>query len=445
MGDPDAADEMDDLLKKMERLQNRIDACDGWEIDRLMDIASDALVLPPDDMRVGLLSGGERRRVALCKALLEKPDLLLLDEPTNHLDAETIAWLEQTLRDYPGTIIIVTHDRYFLDNVTKWILELDGGKGIPFEGNYSSWLEQKANLLRIREKKETQRQQTLTRELEWIQKSRGGKQYNKARIDRYEQLASHVTLDTTSDAIIQICPGRRLGDKVLRVDNVCKSYDGQTLLDDCSFELPRGGIVGVIGPNGTGKTTLFRMIVGEEQPDAGSIELGESVELSYVDQHRDALDDSRTVFQEITDGKDRVELGTGSMNSRAYVARFNLRGAQQQKLCGELSGGERNRVHLAKLLRRGGNLLLLDEPTNDLDVATMRVLEQALIDFPGCAMVISHDRFFLDRICTHLLVMEGRGATTWFEGGFTEYENRVLADDADHLAHRRSKYRRLAL
>jgi len=417
----------------------------GAKIDRMMDIASDALVLPPDDMLVSVLSGGERRRVALCKVLLEKPDLLLLDEPTNHLDAETVAWMEQALRDYHGTVIIVTHDRYFLDNITKWILELDNGRGWPFEGNYSSWLARKAELLRIIEKKETQRQRILTRELEWINKSRGGKQYNQARIDRYDELAGQAVVDTTSDAIIQIHPGRRLGEKVLSVSGVCKGYDGVDLLTDCTFELPRGGIVGVIGPNGTGKTTLFRMIVGEETPDAGTIELGPSVDLSYVDQHRDALDDSRTVFEEITGGADHVELGGKRMNSRAYVARFNFRGTQQQKLVGELSGGERNRVHLAKLLRRGGNLILLDEPTNDLDVNTMRVLEQALMGFPGCAMVISHDRFFLDRICTHLLVMEGHGATTWFEGNFTAYETQMLQSNPDRLAHRRGKYKRLTL
>ena len=354
--------------------------------------------------------------------LLEKPDLLLLDEPTNHLDAETIQWLEQTLREYPGTVIIVTHDRYFLDNITKWILELEGGRGLPFEGNYSSWLAQKAELLRIIEKRETQRQKTLQRELEWIQKSHHGRlQKNEARVKAYEQLASEQ-IDPTSETIIQIAPGPRLGEKVLQFKDVRKGFDSGgerlRLLEDCSFNLPRGAIVGVIGPNGTGKTTLLRMIVGQEQPDAGAIDLGPSVVLSYVDQHRDALDDSRTVFDEITDGADRIELGDVSVNARAYVARFNFRGSQQQKKVGECSGGERNRIHLAKMLRRGGNLLLLDEPTNDLDVATMRVLEQAMISFAGCAMVISHDRFFLDRICTHLLVMEGDGQHPLVRGQF---------------------------
>jgi energy-dependent translational throttle protein EttA len=450
MADPQAGDDLDKLMDEMGRLQEKIDSCDGWELDRLMDIASDALVLPPDDTPVRQLSGGERRRVALCMALLEKPDLLLLDEPTNHLDAETVQWLEQTLRDYPGTVIIVTHDRYFLDNITKWILELENCRGLPFEGNYSSWLQQKAELLRVMEKRETQRQRTLQRELEWIRNSHEGrKQKNLARIKSYEQLAAQQVDDAKSEAIIQIASGPRLGDKVLTFRDVSKAYtvDGAklNLMEKCSFDLPRGGIVGVIGPNGTGKTTLFRMVVGQEEPDAGKIELGPSVQLSYVDQHRDALDDDRSVFEEITDGKDTIDLGNLSMNSRVYLARFNFRGPAQQKRVGDCSGGERNRIHLAKMLRRGGNLVLLDEPTNDLDVNTMRVLEQALLDFPGCAMVISHDRFFLDRICTHLLIMEGNGLTRWYEGNFTAYEKSVMAENPERLAHRRNKYQRLVL
>lgn len=449
MADPGPGDDLDRLMEEMAQLQEKIDATNGWEIDRLMDIASDALVLPPDDAVVGRLSGGERRRVALCMALLEKPDLLLLDEPTNHLDAETIQWLEQALREYPGTVIVVTHDRYFLDNITRWILELENGRGLPFEGNYSSWLQQKAEMLRVMEKRETQRQKTLQRELEWIRNSHHGRlQKNQARIKAYEQLAAQE-IDSKSEAIIQIAPGPRLGEKVLHVNHVSKSYviGGQptTILDNCTFNVPRGAIVGVIGPNGTGKTTLFRMIVGQEQPDSGTIELGPSVVLSYVDQHRDALDDEKTIFEEITDGQDTLQLGNATVNARLYVSRFNFRGPQQQKKVGECSGGERNRIHLAKMLRRGGNLLLLDEPTNDLDVATLRVLEQALIDFPGCALVISHDRFFLDRIATHLLVMEGNGKTRWFEGNFAAYEASVLAEDPDRLAHRRAKYKRLAL
>ena len=448
LADPEQEENFDKLMTEMGTLQEEIDHLEGWELDRKIDIAANALVLPPDDAVIRNLSGGERRRVALCQALLEQPDLLLLDEPTNHLDAETVQWLEETLRNYPGTVIIVTHDRYFLDNITKWILEIDNTRGIPFEGNYSSWLAQKAEILRVTEKQESQRQKTLKRELEWIQTAHKGRlQKNQARVKAYEQLAAAQKLDDKSDAIIQIAPGPRLGEKALVVDGVTKSYtigdEKVTLLDGVSFNVPRGAVVGVVGPNGVGKTTLFRMIVGEEQPDSGTIELGETVQLSYVDQHRDALNDANTVFQEITDGKDRVQLGDVEMNSRAYVSRFNFRGQQQQRLVGVCSGGERNRIHLAKLLKRGGNVLLLDEPTNDLDVATMRVLEEAINEFPGCVLVVSHDRFFLDRICTHLLVFEGDGKTRWFEGNFEAYEEMLRKENPNRDANRRSKDRRL--
>ncbi len=446
MGEKLPKEQMDKLMDEMSRLQEQIDAMDAWEVDRLVDVASDALVLPPDDADVTRLSGGERRRVALCKVLLEKPDLLLLDEPTNHLDAETVAWLEQTLREYHGTVIIVTHDRYFLDHITKWILELENGRGIPFEGNYSSWLKQKQDWLRQVEKKESQRQKVLAHELDWINSSpEGRRKKSQARIARYEELAGQAFEARKDDVLIQIPPGPRLGNKVVTLADVSKAYNGVTLLDNVSFDLPRGGVVGVVGPNGCGKTTLFRMIVGQEKPDAGVLTLGETVMLSYVDQHRDALRNDATVYEEITGGEEEIDLGGRTMNGRAYLSRFNFRGSQQQKKVGLLSGGERNRVHLAKLLRRGGNVLLLDEPTNDLDVNTMRVLEEAINEFTGCVMVISHDRYFLDRICTHLLIFEGGGRLRWFEGNFADYEEKVLAGNADRLLHRRGKYKRLAL
>jgi ATP-binding cassette ChvD family protein len=446
LGDPGPDDDMDKLLEEMGKLQDKIDACDGWETDRLMDIVSDAMVLPPDDAPVGRLSGGERRRVALCMALLEKPDLLLLDEPTNHLDAETVQWLETALRDYPGTVIIVTHDRYFLDNITKWILELENARGLPFEGNYSSWLKQKADFLRVTEKQESQRQKTLARELNWINTSvKGRNQKNQARINAYEDLAARSAEAARSDVLIQIPSGQRLGEKALSFHDVSKGFDGNLLIDKCSFELPPNAIVGVIGPNGIGKTTLFRMITGQEKPDAGTVDIGPTVSIGYVDQHRDALDGSRTIFEEVAGGKDVIDVGGREVNARAYVAKFNFRGTQQQKKTSECSGGERNRVHLAKMLRRGGNLLLLDEPTNDLDVNTMRVLEQSILDFQGSAMVISHDRFFLDRICTHLLIFEGNGKTQWFTGNFSAYEETVLAENPDRVAHRRNKYKQLKL
>jgi ATP-binding cassette ChvD family protein len=446
LGNMGPNDDMDKLLDEMGKLQEQIDVNDGWETDRLMDIVCDALVLPPDDTPVSQLSGGERRRVALAMALLEKPDLLLLDEPTNHLDAETVQWLEAALREYHGTVIIVTHDRYFLDNITKWILELENTRGLPFEGNYSSWLKQKAEMLRISEKKESQRQKTLARELEWINTSAKGRiQKSQARINAYEQLSNQTVIDAQSDVLIQIPPGPPLGDKVLLFNEVSKSLGGMVLLDKCSFELPRNGIVGVIGPNGIGKTTLFRLITGQLTPDSGKVELGSTVALSYVDQHRDELKGDKTIFEAITDGKDRINLGNVSIASRAYVSRFNFRGSQQQKSIASCSGGERNRIHLAQMLLSGGNLLLLDEPTNDLDVNTLRVLEQAIIDFQGCAMVISHDRFFLDRICTHLLIFEGNGKTQWFQGNFAAYEEKLLQENPDRVAHRRGKYKKISL
>ena len=443
MGDPDLTQkETDKLNDEFDFLQNEIDRLDGWNLDHLLDVANDALVLPPDDADVTKLSGGEKRRVALCKALLAKPDLLLLDEPTNHLDAETIAWLEQALREYPGTVIIVTHDRYFLDHITKWILEIENTRGIPFEGNYSSWLKQKQEILRQIEKKETARQKLLARELEWISATPAARQkQNQARITRYNELAAQSFEIERDDLTIQIPPGPRLGDKVVDVEHVTKAFGNQPpLLNDASFSVPPGAVVGIIGPNGTGKTTLFRMIMGLDKPDSGEIRIGSTVQLSYIDQNRDELVDSRTVYEEITDGQENLMVGGKSINGRAYISKFNFRGPSQQKLVGQLSGGERNRIHLAKLLRRGGNLILLDEPTNDLDVNTMRVLENAIRDFTGCAMVISHDRYFLDRICTHLLLFEGDGRLVWFPGNFADYEAKYLTGEGK-FAHRRERYR----
>jgi energy-dependent translational throttle protein EttA len=446
LGEPQPDDKMNKLLEEMGTLQDKIDACEGWETDRLIDIVSDAMVLPDDNAPISQLSGGERRRVALCMALLEKPDLLLLDEPTNHLDAETVQWLESALREYHGTVIIVTHDRYFLDNITKWILELEDTRGLPFEGNYSSWLKQKAEILRITEKKESQRQKILAHELNWINTSaKARNQKNQARINAYERLAGQSAAGKEGNLLIQIPSGQRLGDKVLVFKDISKRYGDNILIDGCSFVLPQNGIVGVIGPNGIGKTTLFKLITGQEKPDSGQIEIGPTVSIGYVDQHRDALDGSKTIFEEISEGKDMIDVGGKEMPSRAYIANFNIKGPQQQKKISECSGGERNRVHLAKMLRRGGNLLLLDEPTNDLDVDTMRILEQAIIDFQGCAMVISHDRFFLDRICTHLLIFEGNGKTRWFQGNFEAYEEQVQAENPDRISHRRSRYKKLKM
>ncbi len=436
----------DENAEEMGRLQDVIDAEDLWSLDASIDIAMEALRCPPDDADVKTLSGGEKRRVALCKLLLEAPDMLLLDEPTNHLDAETIAWLQKHLMEYKGTILIVTHDRYFLDDITSWILELDRGRGIPYEGNYTAWLEQKAKRLAHEEKSDKARQKTLERELEWIRqgaKARQAKQ--KARIKSYEQMANQSEREKVGRAQIVIPNGPRLGDKVIEVSHLSKAYGDNLLIDDLSFSLPPGGIVGVIGPNGAGKSTLFRILTGQEKPDAGTVEYGDTVKLSYVDQSRDKLDDKKTVWAEISDGLDIIKLGDAEVNSRAYCSAFNFKGGDQQKTMNLLSGGERNRVHMAKLLREGGNVLLLDEPTNDLDVETLRALEDALVDFAGCAVVISHDRFFLDRICTHMLAFEGNSHVEWFEGNFEDYEEdklRRLGPNA--LEPTRVKYKKFA-
>ena len=436
---------MDKVLEEQGKVQDRIEAANGWDLDSRLELAMDALRLPPPDADVQTLSGGERRRVALCRLLLKSPDLLLLDEPTNHLDAESVAWLERFLKDYPGTVVAVTHDRYFLDNVAGWILELDRGTGIPWEGNYSSWLEQKQDRLAQEEKAETKRQRTLARELEWIRMSPRARQAKgKARLNAYEDLLKEETAQKIEQVEIYIPPGPRLGDIVVEARGLRKGYGDVLLMDDVNFTLPRGGIVGVIGPNGAGKTTLFRMITGQETPDAGTLRLGDTVQIGYVDQSRDALSAGKSVWEEVTDARDTVELGKREVASRAYVSWFNFKGRDQQRKVGELSGGERNRVHLAKLLKRGANLLLLDEPTNDLDVDTLRALEEALLSFAGCAVVISQDRWFLDRIATHMLAFEGESKVVWFEGNYQDYEadrHRRLGAEADQP--HRIKYRKL--
>jgi ATP-binding cassette ChvD family protein len=442
--DPDA--DFDALMTEQARLQDIIEANNGWEIERTLEVAADALRLPAWDADVTKLSGGERRRVALCRLLLSKPDMLLLDEPTNHLDAESVAWLERFLDEYPGTVVAVTHDRYFLDNVAGWILELDRGRGIPWEGNYSSWLEQKEVRLAQEKRQEASHIKAMKEELEWVRSNPKGRQAKaKARVARFEELSSQEFQKRNETQELYIPPGPRLGDQVIEANGVSKSYGDQLLYDNLNFRLPQGGIVGVIGANGAGKTTLFRMITGQEKPDSGEMKIGSTVQLAYVDQSRDSLDDNKTIWEEISDGQDIIKVGNYEVPSRAYVGRFNFKGTDQQKYIGQLSGGERNRVHLAKLLKSGGNLLLLDEPTNDLDVETLRALEEALLAFPGCTVVISHDRWFLDRIATHILAFEGDSQTVWFEGNYQEYEadrTRRLGKDADQP--HRIKYRRLA-
>jgi ATP-binding cassette ChvD family protein len=441
--EPDA--DFDALAAEQARLENILQASDGHNLERKLEVAAEALRLPPWDADVTKLSGGERRRVALCKLLLSNPDMLLLDEPTNHLDAESVAWLERFLAEFPGTVVAVTHDRYFLDNVAGWILELDRGHGIPWEGNYSSWLEQKEQRLETEEKQASARQKAIKAELEWVRSGAKGRHAkSKARLARFEELSSQESQQRNETKQLYIPPGPRLGDLVIEASHISKRFGDTLLYEDLNFNLPRGGIVGIIGPNGAGKTTLFRMLTGTEQPDSGELRIGDTVQIACVDQSRDSLDDKKTVWEEISDGQDIITVGTTELNSRTYVSRFNFNGSDQQKIVGSLSGGERNRVHLAKLLRSGGNVLLLDEPTNDLDVETLRALEEALLDFPGCAVVISHDRWFLDRIATHILAFEGDSQAVWFEGNYADYETdrkRRLGADADQP--HRIKYKRL--
>ncbi len=443
--EPMSDDEMTALLEEQAKLQDAIDTAGGWELERKLEIAADALRLPPWEAKIGTLSGGEKRRVALCRLLLSAPDMLLLDEPTNHLDAESISWLERYLEEYPSTVIAVTHDRYFLDNVAQWILELDRGHGIPWQGNYSSWLEQKEKRLALEEREREALRKTLERELEWVRQNPKARQAkSKARLQRFEELQSKEFQERNETNEIFIPPGERLGDLVIEVKSLRKAYGERLLIDNLSFNLPPGGIVGIIGPNGAGKTTLFRMLTGSEQADSGEIRMGPSVKLAYVDQSRHALDDKKTVWQEISGGLDLLKVGNYETSSRSYLGRFNFKGAQQQQLIGDLSGGERNRVHLAKVLKSGGNVLLLDEPTNDLDVETLRALEEALLNFPGCAVVISHDRWFLDRIATHILAFEGDSQVIWFEGNYQEYtEDYKRRKGEDALQPHRIKYKPL--
>ncbi|MDB0060671.1 energy-dependent translational throttle protein EttA [Gammaproteobacteria bacterium] len=442
--EPMSDDEMNTLLERQGNLQTKIDAVDGWEVDRILERAADALRLPPWDAKVAHLSGGEKRRVALCRLLLSKPDMLLLDEPTNHLDAESVAWMERFLQDYPGTVVAITHDRYFLDNAAGWILELDRGHGIPYEGNYTNWLEAKEARLQTEAKQQAAHEKTIKAELEWVRANPKGRQSkSKARIARFEELNSQEFQTRNETQELYIPPGARLGDKVLEVNNLCKGFDEKTLIDNLSFSVPKGSIVGIIGGNGAGKTTFLRMLVGDEKPDSGSIELGDTVALSYVDQSRDALNGDNTVWQEISDGHEQLVIGRYEVSSRSYASRFNFRGGDQQKFVKDLSGGERNRLHMAKLLKRGGNVLLLDEPTNDLDVETLRALEEGLLTFPGCAIVVSHDRWFLDRICTHILAFEGDSQVVWHEGNYSDYEvdrKKRLGDGAEPT---RIKYKKL--